>query len=198
MALPQGMCFRNTAGYVADPTNYDHDLGNGVTYPFTTAQGNSVGWEQGVGGDTRNRNSGNDARLAGIAFGDSQSDFRVDVPLVGSYQVGLAAGDASYARTCKFDLYDTVLNLLTLCNGSTGAANSFFDAGGNIRTAAAWPASQTFVTQTFVSTILRIRKLTSTTNCIASLYVAAAGGAAPAGGQGVLLGSARNHIVRAA
>ncbi len=185
MALPQGVNFRATSGYVADGTNYDHDLLNGTgtaDYPITSAQGNNIGWETGGGTyQSRDRNSGNDARLAGITFQNSNTDitFRVDLPSTGNYKIGLAAGDANYAAPVPVDLYDTLSNLASLSTGSTSGSNHFKDATNTDYSAASWPGSQTIVQYTFATTICRWTLIgNGSTSRISSIYVEAGAGAA--------------------
>ena len=179
MAYPQGINFRDTLGFVTDGANEDAQvrLGDGLSsYPWTTAQGNNVGWEQSlnIGSDhARDRNSGNDRRLAGIQYNGNtnQCDFRFDLPSTGDYKIGLSAGDASYSTTVSIELLDTTTSLGTLASGSTGAANSFKDATDTIYTAAAWPGSNTLVTKTFATTICRFRLASGATYNITHAYV---------------------------
>lgn len=179
MAFPQGINFRQTIGYVTDGANEDAELigagGGTETYPRTTAQGNNVGWETVAATyQGRDRNSGNDRRLAGInrKDGGSATDYRIDLPAPGNYKVGLAAGDASYARDTQVDLYDTSSSLGSLATGSTGAGNNFKDATNTEYSAANWPTSQTLVQFTFSTTICRFRFLdTGGENPAAHVYI---------------------------
>lgn len=190
MAYPQGINFRQTAGYVTDGTGEDwHGVGGGgATYPTTTAQGNTVGWEDSLGSllQDRNRNSGNNRRLAGMNFAGTTGThrFRFDLPSSGSYNVRVAMGDASYAQTVDCELLDTTTSLGVLTSGSTGAANSFKAANGSTYTAANWVTNEaTHLTNfTFSTTICRFRQSTASTQTgyTAHLYVEAA---AAAGGQ---------------
>lgn len=160
MALPQGINFRSTLGYVTDGANEFAEYSTGGNYPTTSAQGNNVGWEAGSGTVAiRNRNSGNDRRLAGCNFNTTTSDYRIDLPSTGDKVIRVAFGDANYSRSNqKCEIFDTSSSLGTLFSAaSTGAANSFLDAGGTARTAAAWPGSNTSATKTFTTTICRFR-----------------------------------------
>src|SRR4051812_2578381 len=111
MAFPQGIDFRSSAGFVTDPTNYDYEISDGGNYPRTSVQGNTVGYESPTAGNeqTRNRNAGNDARIAGFAYSSNLSTvtlYRIDAP-VGDYNIGFGSGDASYALAAStYDLYD--------------------------------------------------------------------------------------------
>lgn len=71
MAFPQGLNFRATNAYVTDGTNEAPETDSGGTgnqnYPWTTAQGNTVGWETADSVyQARDWNSGNDRRLAEV------------------------------------------------------------------------------------------------------------------------------------
>lgn len=182
MGLPQGINFRATAGYVTDGGNEDNELvasGN-QTYPHTTAQGINVGWET-VSGlyQGRNRNAGNDRRLAGINFNTNTGtwDFRVDLPSAGTYNIRLAMGDASYAAAVACDIVDGTTNLGTLTSGSTSAFNQFKDPTNTEYSAANWPGSNTAVSKTFSTTICRVRvgSAGSGSHSIAHFYIESGG-----------------------
>lgn len=181
MALPQGIDFRSTAGYVTDPADHTYEiLSTGVgNYPRTTPQGNNVGWEAGsdASGYTRNRNSGVDARLAGRSAPTSGWKYRIDLPSAGTYTVRFAAGDASYTATTTWTLKDTTTTLTTLTTGSTSAGGKFKDALDVEYSSAAWPAGNSAYSGVFATTILRVES-TSSGSTIAHVYVAAAGGGA--------------------
>lgn len=161
MALPQGINIRQTSGYVTDGANERGETSTGNNYPTTSAEGNNVGWESGTDSvATRNRKATNDRRLAGLGFnGGATVDYRIDLPSSGSHTVRVACGDPDYSRSNqKCEVFDTSSSLGALFSAaSTGAANSFLDAGGNVRTAAAWPGSNTGASLTFSTTICRFR-----------------------------------------
>lgn len=179
MAYPQGINFRDTLGYVTDGANESMATANnfGPAYPVTTTQGNTVGWE-GALGNTRDRTTSNDRRLAGIHFTAAiQTDFRFDLPAAGSYNIRLAAGDAGGVNSTDWTLIDGTTSLGQLCSGNNGAANSFRDATNAVYTAAAWPGSNTAVAKTFATTICRFRSSAAAGNdAIAHAYVEAASG----------------------
>lgn len=179
MAFPQGIDFRNTSGYVSDPTNCDYEIGSTNNYPRTTAQGNTVGWESGAAFNLnrRNRNSGIDARLAGLHFlsGLSGNVYRIDLPSAGSYDVRIAAGDATYANNCAWDLQDTSTLLTSLTTGATTVGGRWKDATNTQYTAANWVSSNTPYAATFSTTIMRVVS-TNNSASISHLHVAAAGG----------------------
>ncbi len=189
MAYPQGINFRATAVYVTDVSPADNELGNAgdlnnPDYPHTTVQGNNVGWEDTMTGEfgTRDRSTSPDVRLAGVHYVNNPSirNFRFDLPATGAYNIGLAAGDYTYAQgPIKIEVFDTAASLGVLCNASTSGAATFIDASGVERTAAAWPGSHVLVAKTFSSTICRFRLGggASANSMIAHAYVESGGAA---------------------
>src|SRR3989304_1265269 len=160
MALPQGINFRATAGYVTDPTGTTYQTATTANYPFTTPQGNNVGWEAALVGGTRDRSTTVNARLAGInytAASATAKKYRFDLPAAGSYNVRVAMGDAGSSNGAYCQLFDNVTLLSTLVTDhtGTGAAGNFYDATDTLLTAAAWPGSNTAYAATFASTIAR-------------------------------------------
>lgn len=187
MAYPQGIAFRSTSGYVTDTSpddvetsTADTDFGNvsADSYPRTTPQGNTVGWELGVNQlITRNRNSAH-GRLGGKHQGNDAT-FRLDLPSTGDYSIRVAAGESSYSTPTVSELFDTSSSLGALTSGSTSAGNKFKDATDVERTSAAdWEANNAAVTKTFTTTICRfLVGVTDTTDgTFAFLSVASAGG----------------------
>lgn len=183
MAYPQKINFRSTVGYVTDQTNEDPELnasGN-ANYARTTAQGNTVGWETTSSTyQSRDRNSGNDRRLAGIHFNGTNGkyDYRMDVPSAGNYDIIVAMGDPAYAQTVDCELFDGTTSLGVIISGSTGAANSFKDQNNNTWTAANFFANTTPRTITLSGTILRFRfgSTGGITNQVAHISVTASAG----------------------
>ena len=160
MALPQGIDFRATVGFVTDVSPNDF-AGLGTTYPHTSAQGNTVGWESATANlDSRDRTTGNIAQLAGINFqpnsGVLQPIFRINLPSAGSYIIRAAFGDASSSQTQYIEILDTA-SLITSLSAVATSGNSFADANGTVWAAAAWPSLNTTLTATFATTICRIR-----------------------------------------
>lgn len=182
MAFPQGIDIRATAAFVTDPTNCTSEIGTTANYPRTTPQGNTVGYTTATAINTRDRNSGNDARIAGMVFdgGSAIIVYEIDLPATGSYDIFIAVGDASYARSNqKLEVFDNTTSLGVLFTGaSTGAANSFLDATGVARTAANWPSLNAKVTKTF-STTKAVFKFGDGTNMTfaAHIFMQASGGA---------------------
>jgi hypothetical protein len=182
MALPQGINFRQNSSFVTDGTGENVELQQGANdYPRTTPQGNTVGWESGgLSINTRDRNASLDRRLAGLHFNISaSSDFRIDLPSSGSYNIRLAAGDNDGPQEVNVTLYDGTTSLGVLSSGTTGGAAHFKDATNTDYTAAAWPGSNTAVTKSFSTTIARFRLNPSSSgspNVISHVYVESAGG----------------------
>jgi hypothetical protein len=211
MAIKQGIDFRNTSGYVTDPTDHTYDITSSSTanYPTTTPQGFNVGWESsgfGSGSQTRNRSTSIDARLAGCSFNTSSTDvltYRFDLTAAGAHDIRVAAGDNAYARAnLKVEVFDTTTSLGVLVNTGTTAGGRFRDAADAEYTAANWPGSNALVSKTFGTTICRF-KIGNGSNqtFIAHLYVegsAASGytitcdaGSYTASGQDATLGKSR-------
>ena len=198
MALPQGINFRQTLAFVTDGANETAEVedspGSGTAsanYPHTSTQGNNIGWESGTALEVRNRsNSGADVRLRGIVNNpDATNDYRIDLPSAGSYAVRIGAGDGEYTGECKVELFDTNSSLGVLCNGTTSAANRFFDADGTDLTAANWPSQNTLVQVTFATTICRFRNGggTGIDGKLAHVYIEAAAGAAANAVPGIIM-----------
>ncbi len=167
MALPQGINFRETQAFVTDISPATYEGGNNGTpasgaYPSTSPQGNSIGFETNTsaGYQTRNRNAGNDARLAGTAFTDGAiggaHTYRIDLPSAGVYNIGCACGEANYATTTAIVIKDGASTLAAIAGTATTGANLFRDATDTEYSAANWPSSQTLVPRTFSSTIFRV------------------------------------------
>jgi hypothetical protein len=161
VAFPQGINFRATLAFATD---YPPNSGEApeqtwflTNYPRTTAQGNTVGWVISEDSGARDRVASNDDRIRGHHFHQSNSAYyRIDLPAAGNYVVRLASGDGNYSISTRVDILDTTTPLATLCNGTTSAANRFFDANGTEHTAANWPANNTPRSLTFSTTQLRL------------------------------------------
>lgn len=183
MALPQGINFRGSSGYVTDPTDYDYSTATTADYPRTSAQGNSIGWESGTIAFSADRDSTvTNKRLAGTAasFGGAAT-FRVTLPASGDHNVGVAVGDMGGGGGANqvTELYDTTTLLQTLVNDVAIAQGSFCDAANTEYTAANFIDTSTLYAATFSTTIARwTLAVGGVVDKIASLYVeaAAAGG----------------------
>lgn len=177
MAYSQGIDFRATSGYVTDPDRHDCDLASG-TYPRTTAQGNTVGWETSLPRGARDRLNSVDARLAGIHYVSAPTtlSYRFDLPRAGDYKVRLAAGDATTPNPVRIELFDDTTSKGVLANGAASGTN-MRDATNTALSLAAWPGSNTAVTVAFASTVCRFKvgANSGTDNyIIAHLYVESA------------------------
>lgn len=187
MAYPQGIDFRATLGFVTDPANYNFEPDPGGTtpsYPRTTPQGNTVGWETLTNAPAfRDRNAGNDARIAGgVLMGAADADvYRFDLPATGNYNIGLGAGDAVYTAVVGVSLFDTNSSLGALTTGSTSASQRFKDANNIEYTNVTWPTTQATILKTFATTICRFKPVASSE--MANFYVASA--ATPSSGSGI-------------
>ncbi len=154
-----GFNFRNTSGYVTDGADETYVLGNSDPYP-TTRAGWTFGWEDTISGSI-NRDSGNDARLAGINYMTASGvRFRVDLPATGDYTVAVAMGDAASAQEVSWAWKDDTTNLNDFYDGNTSGGNFFYDATETEYTNSTWPGSQTPVQYTFATTIFRIQSHT--------------------------------------
>lgn len=144
MTIIVGVDFRATAGFVTEPNgNYTKDLLDGtITYPVSFGT-TTIGWEDTNVSVTRDRNAGNNARIAGMASATTVASYRIDLPSAGTYSIQVAVGEASYARSNqKLEIFDDASSILIL-SGNTGASNSFIAADNNVYTAANWVAANT-------------------------------------------------------
>lgn len=148
---------RFTQPFVTDPANCTYCLADEI-YP-TTRGGGVFGYSNAFNVQPRDRNSGNDPRIAGVHFNQDSSnsyDLRVDLAAAVATTVYLAMGDVNGTFTCQADVRDSAGLLFTL--GPTSVAGgSFMDANGSIWTAANWPASNTGRLVTPVSSYLLFR-----------------------------------------
>lgn len=168
MSFDVGINFRATAGFVTDGAGETYCIND--SYP-TTRGGATFGWDTGI--SIRDRDAGADRRLAGLNRGDAGGEtFRLDLPAVGTYDVHVALGDASFSVGTGFDLKDgtTVFASVT---GVTSGGGAFKDGTNTER--ATWPTQEVAVTRTFTSTILRIT-VTSAVSGIAHVRVVTSGG----------------------
>src|SRR5271165_2886814 len=117
-AWQQGFDFRNTKGFVTDPSGDTYVLPS-TLYP-TSFNGTTYGWVKTTPVQGRDRNASLDPRLAGINFvtNGSPGTFYVDLPSAGTYNLSLAMGDAGYQQCstqCQVQFLDgsTVLATVT-------------------------------------------------------------------------------------
>jgi hypothetical protein len=142
-----GFNFRATSGYVSDsnPDTYCIRASNGETgdaYPTTRGTptrdfgttNHAFSNFQG-----RDRDSGVNAKLAGIVFAVSSSPVDIRVDISGSLKIRLALGDASFSQTVQCEIRDSAGVKATVPaspTATTGAAY-FYDATGVERTSVA-------------------------------------------------------------
>jgi hypothetical protein len=174
MAFPQGVNFRDSAGFVTDGTNEDWEKGSNSgsqTYPKTSAQGNTYGTEGASTFSAVDRNSGVDRRLAGINYTSTiGTTWRIDLPSAGNYNVRFAAGDYSFSNNTDWDIYDGTTKLAALTTGSTSGGQRWKDANNVEYTAATWPTSNQPKSFTFATTICRIKTANSSGNAVVSHF----------------------------
>ena len=160
----KGFNFRATLGFVTDGANELFVNEAFGAYPQSkTIDGDTFdcGWETApAGGNSRDRNAGVDARLAGIVFTNTAAGvdpiFRIDLPSAGDYAIRLAMGDATGTNNQKCEIRDTTTALITLGESAT-SAEQFYDASLALRSSAAnWVSFQVEVTKTFTTTIFRL------------------------------------------
>ena len=193
MAFPQGIDFRGTSGFVTDPTNYDNENGGSssgqgaaATYPRTSAQGNTVGWETTF--NFVDRSSSVNARLAGVNYigsGGATATYRIDLPATGSYGIQGAFGDQGSAQnTFTIQLEDTTTVFATPVNAQSSTIDQFYAANGTQETEANWLTNNPVagsgtdeISRTFTTTIFRI-KLTGNSGAavMASIFIRSGGG----------------------
>lgn len=177
-----GINFRATSGYVTDNAGETYSLGE--AYP-TTRGGITFGWDVDSTAHSRDRNSGNDRRLAGIVFENATTrELRVDLPAAGTYPVKVAFGDAGFDQAQqKWSIKDGASTTLDTVDDAGGTvANHFDDVLGTDYTNATWPGSAASKNYTFATTQLRVALLSNSgTNpaiTIAHLFVGDAIGGA--------------------
>ena len=187
---PQGINFRATAAHATDGTNDDaeapEDTKSGNTYPRTTTQGNTVGWESHnyayVG--ARDRVGATDARLAGVHFNyhspDETAVYRIDIT-AGSKNIRTALGDIQFGSDpVSLQIKDTTTVLATpVATGTTtSGAGYFYDATGVERTSESdWVNNNAASNLTFSTTIARFSFGDASYGFnVAHLYIEDAGG----------------------
>ncbi len=159
----EGFNFRATAGFVTDPPNTTHVLGN-TSYP-TTVNGVTFGWLNTSLIGSRDRSTSVDPRLAGInyATNGTPASFVVNVPAPGSYKLSLALGDVGYGQCwvmCQIQFLDGS-RILGTVTGSPAMAY-FYDSEVHDWSATAWPVSNLTMPVTMTGTQLKV--VVGTTN----------------------------------
>ena len=189
-----GYNFRATSGYVGDGAGETYVLDTD-TYP-TTRGGTTFGWIDSPGGG-RDRDLGNDRRLAGINFGNNVR-FQIDLPSTGTYAVHLAMGDAGGQQfAMQVRVKDSTATLLTIGPHDT-ITNEFFDSSDTSRTNLTWPGNEVAASLTFSTTTCILKFETATSNtCVAHLrLVQTAAAAAPSPPMPVRLVAGRRRPLK--
>ncbi len=180
-----GINFRTTSGFVTDSAGQTYCIDD--AYP-TTRGGFTFGIVSG-GGNTRDRNSGSDVRLAGIQFtgnasGGTPAVFRLDLPSSGSYDIYAAFGDFNNGQHIDAEIGDNGSYTTIASNVNTVGGQEFVDATGTLRTSVSdWVSNNAKLTKAFSSTVLQIRlgglSANTDSSCIAHLRVVSVGGSSP-------------------
>jgi hypothetical protein len=97
MAYDQGIDFRATAGFVTDPSGCDKEIATTANYPRTSAQGNTVGWEDAPGG-VSNRSAAVDAPRGDRVCLERDAEALPDRPSI----VRLVSGHVG-SRRCRIE-----------------------------------------------------------------------------------------------
>jgi uncharacterized membrane protein len=154
----QGFDFRGSPNFVTDPPGDSYVISTTV-FP-TKGPVTTYGWSYTAIFSALDRDNQIDPRLAGINEIDngSPSTFYVDLPAAGTYNLSLAMGDAGYppcATLCQIQFFDGNVLLGTVTGGPTNLGY-FYDAHGNVWSAAQWPASNVSRPVTLVGTQLAV------------------------------------------
>ena len=154
----QGFDFRGSLNFVTDPPG-----ATGVVLDtiFPTVGGlTTYGWSYTATFEVLNRNNSVDPRLAGAhqVNNGTPGQFYVDLPAPGTYSLSLAMGDDGYpacAVQCQVQFLDGS-NLLATVTGGPINQGYFYDAQGNVWSAAAWPANNVSQQVTLAGTLLTV------------------------------------------
>jgi uncharacterized membrane protein len=155
----QGFDFRSSSNFVADPPG-----ATGVVpiTLFPTAGGlTTYGWLYTATVSARNRNNSIDPRLAGTnyATNGNPAPFYVNLPAPGTYSISLAMGDDGYSA-CAVECFVQFLDGSTVLATVTGGPinqSYFYDAQGNLWSAAQWPANNVSQQVTLAGTQLTVQ-----------------------------------------
>jgi len=181
LAWDVGFNFRATSGYVTDVSPSTFASMGVTTYPTVrTVNGQPItfGWESASPSSTftRDRSSGVDSRLAGLNCqinNGGSSVFRVDLPALGTYSIGLALGDA-VANNPQNNHVRISSTSVVLASVDVNTNQFVADATGAISLPAQWPTANVSIQKTFSSTILRVQlsgQSDSNSTCISHLRV---------------------------
>ena len=139
----QGFDFRGSLSFVNDPPGATGVVLDTV-YP-TVGGLTTYGWLYTATVTVLNRNNTIDPRLAGINYvtNGMPAPFYVNLPAPGTYSVSLAMGDDGYSG-CAVECFVQFLDGNTVLATVTGGPINqglFYDAQGNLWTAAQWPGN---------------------------------------------------------
>src|SRR5208337_4833927 len=154
----QGFDFRDSQNLVNDPAGATDVI---FTTRFPTVGGlTTYGWSYSATISTLNRNNSIDPRLAGIhnVVNGTPGQFYVDLPAPGTYSLSLAVGDAGWVacfKQCQVQFLDGSRVLATITGGPINKGY-FYDAQGNIWSAAQWPANNVSQQVTVVGSQLTV------------------------------------------
>lgn len=187
MSFKQGINFRDTSGFVANPVDHTAQWGAFNTagaYPITSPQGTNYGWTSlgaGTAGSRFNMSTSVDPRLAGANSPRENGQlevWRIDLPSPGDYILRAAFGSmgAPTSRGVGCDLYDNTTFVREICTRRLGAAytaGTFIDATNVVRSSATdWVNNNATIVETFNSTVLHLHlQVNSWRALIAHFYV---------------------------
>lgn len=150
-----GLNFRATSGYVTDPSGTTYALPDGAANYPTTRGGLTFGTLVNFQFEGRDRDSGLDARLAGVMFsGASGQQYRIDLPDgAGDYDIWCAIGEPAGSVTCGMLIKDGAGSTLATISGAVSPTN-FIDATNTTLSAANWPGSNASTRLTFTASYM--------------------------------------------
>jgi hypothetical protein len=169
MAFDMGFNFRETLAYVTDQS-FCVFAAWLDTYPKTYTNGNgysiNAGWVSYMDFES-NRASGNDPRIAGVAYlhinAGASKNFRIDLssgsaPGATTYDIDTAWGDATAGDTQFFAIKDNTTTLIDGTNGGSGyttATGHYIDATlADVAATTTWTGTK--ASKTFASAICNI------------------------------------------
>ena len=200
VSLPIGFNFRGSEAYVTDlsPDVFIKAANDGSSPDYAASPGYGFTGESSVFGT--NRDSGINARLAGIMFiagssDPSNAEFRIDTGS-GGFLARMAIGDAGNAHTnYRVQLFDgSNTTAIATVSGSSVAEDQWVDATGVTRTSASdWVSNNAALSITLANDYLRVRVGTGPTGsgdytCLSHFSIDAAA-APPIAPSGVTVGS---------
>ena len=187
--------FRATAAFVADPSSTVFASFGVTNYPTTVSIGGQTvtyGWESVGATLARDRSTSSDPRVGGMncQLNDGNTSvFRVDLPSIGIYSIGLAAGDPGGYTDVNYVGISSANNNLISFRVTTGATSiaDLADVTGASIPVASWPGSNQMIQKTFAASILRLTLGGTADNaysCVSHLRVTLIRAGAPPSGGG--------------